>query len=313
MRINVMKRVSVAVLLISVVLSLGACNKQSDSPSTVANQSRSESAATLKPVADRTVAPDGEGNAFPAPTSEQQAVCEALEKRATEIDRGYPKRLNSNGDMGWDNVYVNEGVKIEERLGITDKSPDNDYRTLRECIRNADNNLRQEKPLLTFKNLLVRGLGFGMTKEEILASALRDWRIDRCWHVDAANAAAYYPEVSGCSYEFGSEFDEEREKEHLLASFDAGDRLVAWHYTEFLSMKLREKINSSDIIRAERADIGLGIPDTENEHFANWYFDSRSEMSKIGTPKVLEMVALNVSKQGDYWAITINYSDVSKK
>lgn len=182
-----------------------------------------------------------------------------------------------------DSDRVNEGVKIERRCW-TDEGSDKDYKALKECLRNADSNLRQEKPLLTFR--LLSGLRLGMTKREIPTSAFFvGWKIDSCGQVDAVNAAAYYPTVSVCSYWFGESYNP-HDKSYLQARFDSDDRLVAWHYTEFLPTESWK--NSSDVIREERAEMSnLGIPDTEDAHNAHWYFDSRSELGKIGTPKVL--------------------------
>ena len=169
-----------------------------------------------------------------------------------------------------------------------------------------------------------------MTKEEILKTGLFDggaefqphWHVDSCRQIDSANAAAMYPTVSVCKLWHGTELNEEHDKSYLQVRFDSDNKLVAWAYIEFVDRKSPQHprdgwANSSDVIREVRQrEAGLarlGIPDTEDDHQANWYFVSQSEKNKNGFPKILEMASLTVGKQGDYWAITIDYSDESKK
>jgi hypothetical protein len=313
-----MRRIKLVVLLIFVACGLGACSKKSTPTIAVAQPSASQPAAAVEQVADRVAAPDVKETTSATSGSEEQAVCEDLEKRISDIDPGFSKTFGDAEASG--------GVKIEKR-GWTNDGPDKDYKALKECLRNADNNLRQETPLLSFGSSWINELRFGMTKEEIEKAGLfggatigPQWHLDRCSQVDPVNAAAMYPTVSTCMYWHGNEISGPQDKQYLQVQFDSDGKLRLWDYTEFYEKRRpNDRVSgwksSSAVIRAHRTEkslSNLGIPDTEDEHQASWYFYSRSEKNKHGLPKILEMVALDVSKQGNYWAITTTYSDRTK-
>ena len=105
-----------------------------------------------------------------ADNSEADKTCQALEARREELD-------------ATDETGVR---KIKER-----SYADKEYTALKECLRIHDDNLRQEKPLLSFDSELgdVQGLTFGMNRKQVEEGLGGNWRSDGCTQFFSAQNA----------------------------------------------------------------------------------------------------------------------------
>lgn len=291
----VMKRTIIAVsILLAVGLSVG-CDKQPDQISTA--QPRPETAAAPQPVAERMPVPEAKEVAPPVLTADQQR-CEALEDRWGELDPSYDPKSNR---------------RIEKR-GFSDSGIDADYNALKECHRNADEDLRQEKPELKFGSGFAYGLKFGMTEAEIEAPN----RLIGKWTVECKPLT--YPGTkvaSMCDHWNADEFTARISRQlglgdkvpFVTVMFDSDGRLIALTAGDWVSAQAYK--NTSNVIRFWRNETlsQLDIPDQQSELSARWYFKSKSLKDKYGTPKTLESVGLSAARQRNSFFVTVTYTD----
>jgi len=200
----------------------------------------------------------------------------------------------------------------ERRAAIERKSLDdltNKERCyLVKCLRRGS----PEKPLLVFRNRWVRHLQFGMTQEEIATPGVvldRRWVFEGCTQSDF-DESTYGQRVVRCKYWYQPHENTAIGGRVLQLAFDSDDRLGEWEYVEFFPMT-----SSSVLLSLQRkvtglADLGLADSETTKRGAGmDWYFHSKTELDKYGTPKTLETVGVFCNTHGDGTAISITYHD----